>query len=111
MHLLQKWARAYRDGSYHAAVNTNNGAESLNKVLNKVQFPSKKEILDTIKNNFTAYRRFSTNKPTEVLIPELLTIKPIHIVQRLLCLITCVDDLAVQYYTAWSEKRRHSSIL
>ena len=25
----QKWARAYRDGSYHAMVNTNNGVESL----------------------------------------------------------------------------------
>ena len=28
----QRWARAFRD-DYHAAVNTNNGNEALNKVL------------------------------------------------------------------------------
>ena len=44
MHLSQKWARAYRDGSYHAAVNTNNGAESLNKVLKYSFLPRKKSL-------------------------------------------------------------------
>ena len=40
----QKWARAYRDVSYHAAVNTNNGAESLNKVLKYSFLPRKKSL-------------------------------------------------------------------
>ena len=31
--VLQRWARAFRDDEYHAAVNTNNGAQVLNKVL------------------------------------------------------------------------------
>lgn len=44
MYLSQKWARAYRDGSYHAAVNTNNGAESLNKVLKYSFLPRKKSL-------------------------------------------------------------------
>ena len=34
MYAIQLWARAYRDREYHAAVNTNNGTESQNKVLN-----------------------------------------------------------------------------
>lgn len=31
--IAQRWARAFRDDEYHAAVNTNNGVEALNKVL------------------------------------------------------------------------------
>ncbi len=31
--ITQRWARAYRDDEYHAAVNTNNGVEALNRVL------------------------------------------------------------------------------
>ena len=43
--IIQKWARAYRDGSYHAAVNTNNGAETLNKVLKYSFLPKKNSLL------------------------------------------------------------------
>ena len=31
--LKQRWARAYRDNEFHAAVDTNNGTEAQNKVL------------------------------------------------------------------------------
>ena len=38
------WARAFRDKDYHAAINTNNGTESLNKVLKYNYLPRKKNI-------------------------------------------------------------------
>ena len=31
--LLQRWARAYRDPTYHATVDTNNGVEAQTKLL------------------------------------------------------------------------------
>ena len=40
----QRWARAYRDNDYHAAINTNNGTEALNKVLKYSYLPRKKNI-------------------------------------------------------------------
>ena len=39
--LLQKWARAFRDREYHAAVDTNNGAEALNKSLKYSYLPKR----------------------------------------------------------------------
>ena len=41
---LQRWARAFRENDYHAAVNTNNGTEALNKVLKYNYLPRKKNI-------------------------------------------------------------------
>ena len=31
--MLERWAHAYRDSVYHAAVNTNNGTEAQNKLF------------------------------------------------------------------------------
>jgi len=45
MHLLQRWARAYRDNKYHAAVETNNGAEALNKLLKYQYLPRGKRMM------------------------------------------------------------------
>jgi hypothetical protein len=42
--LLQRWARAYRDDSYHAAVDTNNGVEAMNKTLKYNYLPKGKKI-------------------------------------------------------------------
>ena len=39
----QRWARAYRDGEYHAAVNTNNGVEAQNKLLKYRFLPRSKQ--------------------------------------------------------------------
>ena len=44
MYAIQLWARAYRDREYHAAVNTNNGTESQNKVLKYSYLPKKKTM-------------------------------------------------------------------
>ena len=42
--MFQKWARAYRDDTYHAAVNTNNGAEAMNKLLKYKFLPRQKNL-------------------------------------------------------------------
>ena len=42
--MLQMWARAYRDQTYHAAINTTNGVESQNKLLKYSYLPRRKNI-------------------------------------------------------------------
>ena len=41
---MQRWARAYRDDRYHAAVDTNNGVEAMNKTLKYNYLPKGKNI-------------------------------------------------------------------
>lgn len=41
--IIQRWARAFRDDEYHAAVNTNNGVEALNRVLKYSFLPRRKK--------------------------------------------------------------------
>ena len=41
---IQLWARAYRDQTYHAAINTTNGVESQNKLLKYSYLPRRKNI-------------------------------------------------------------------
>ena len=41
---MQRWARAYRDTTYHAAVDTNNGVEAQNKLLKYNYLPRRKQI-------------------------------------------------------------------
>ena len=40
----QRWARAYRDDCYHAAVDTNNGVEAMNRTLKYNYLPKGKNI-------------------------------------------------------------------
>jgi len=42
--VLQKWAHAFRDTSYYAAVDTNNGTEALNKMLKYTYLPKRKSL-------------------------------------------------------------------
>ena len=54
---MQRWARAYRDSIYHAAVETNNGTEALNRVLKYKYLPKQKHmtlshIISSITNEF-----------------------------------------------------------
>ena len=49
------WARAFRDKDYHAAINTNNGTESLNKVLKYNYLPRKKNITSDIWRTLKSY--------------------------------------------------------
>ena len=44
VYLLQKWARAFRDREYHAVVDTNNGAEALNKSLKYSYLPKRRSM-------------------------------------------------------------------
>ena len=41
---MQRWARAYRDTRYHAAVDTNNGTEAQNKLFKYSFLPRQKKI-------------------------------------------------------------------
>ena len=41
---LQRWARAYRDDQYHAAVETKNGTEAMNKLMKYRYLPRQKNI-------------------------------------------------------------------
>lgn len=40
---LQRWARAFQDNCYHAAVDTNNGTEAQNKLFKYTFLPRKKQ--------------------------------------------------------------------
>jgi hypothetical protein len=42
--IMQLWARAFRDQTYHAAINTTNGVESQNKLLKYNYLPRKKNL-------------------------------------------------------------------
>ena len=42
--MFQRWARAYRDDKFHAAVDTNNGVEAMNKTLKYNYLPRGKNI-------------------------------------------------------------------
>ena len=41
---VQKWAHTFRDQVFHASINTNNGAEALNKVLKYSYLPRKRTM-------------------------------------------------------------------
>ncbi len=41
---MQRWARAFRDSTYHAAVETNNGTEALNRALKYAYLPRKTSL-------------------------------------------------------------------
>ena len=43
--LLQRWAQTYRDNNYHASVETNNGAEALNRLL-KYQYLQRQKSMN-----------------------------------------------------------------
>jgi len=54
---LQRWARAYQDTVYHAAVETNNGTEALNRLFKYKYLPKQKHmtlshIISNITNQF-----------------------------------------------------------
>ena len=43
-YLMQLWARAFHDQTYHAAINTTNGVESQNMLLKYSYLPRKKNL-------------------------------------------------------------------
>ena len=43
---FQRWARAFRDNSFHECINTNNGTESLNKALKYSYMPRSKRSMN-----------------------------------------------------------------
>lgn len=42
--IIQRWARAYRDVTFHNLIDTNNGTESLNKALKYTYLPKQKKL-------------------------------------------------------------------
>ncbi len=89
------WARAYRDQAYHAAINTTNGVESLNKVLKYSYLPRKRNInlsrLVTIlyedfipeshnKYMFLNYHASSTYRSYNNFVPEYLNGRPRQVI-------------------------------
>lgn len=49
---VQRWARAYRDENYHAAIDTNNGTEAQNKLF-KYSFLPRKKYTATLSNTIS----------------------------------------------------------
>ena len=43
-YVLQRWSRAYRDDTYHAAIDTNNGTEAQNKLLKYSYMPKQRSM-------------------------------------------------------------------
>ena len=91
MYAIQLWARAYRDREYHAAVNTNNGTESQNKVLKYSYLPKKKtmtlsNITTMLKNIYQMhiesiyFKTFNNLLTTDlIMIISLLFFKAVHV--------------------------------
>ena len=46
---MQKWARAFRDASFHDCINTNNGTEALNKALKHTYLPRSQRSINLSK--------------------------------------------------------------
>ena len=77
--LLELWARAYRDREVHSAVITNNGTESLNKVLKYNYLPRNKN--DAVIHYYSSYGSVFTREPPEILISKLQTKWPVLLLQ------------------------------
>lgn len=74
----QRWARAFRD-DYHAAVNTNNGTEALNKVLKYNYLPREKNI--TLSAMCTIMIESFLPDAHQKYLLKLYAIKPVQILQ------------------------------
>ncbi len=100
--LFQRWARAFRDTQYHAAVNTNNAVEAQNKLLKYTYMPRKKNItlsellsivIDTYlpgsyqKYLFKNYQMSETYRSYNQFVPSFLRGRPrnviVHCLQRM----------------------------
>ena len=101
----QKWARAYRDCVYHAAVNTNNGAETLNKLLKYSFLPRKKSL--TLSTTVSLLIEEFLPVSYEKYLFQITNSQASTDHTKALSQIICVDDLAIQSYIAWNEKQKH----
>lgn len=89
---MQRWARAYRDQTFHECINTNNGTEALNKALKYTYLPRAKRatnlsgivitLIDTFlpalrqKYLFTNFEQSSANRKYKDSIPSYLHDRP-----------------------------------
>lgn len=92
MHTTQRWARAYRDQTFHECINTNNGTEALNKALKYTYLPRAKRatnlsgivttLVDTFlpalrqKYLFSNFEQSSANRKYKDSIPTYLHNRP-----------------------------------
>ena len=92
---MQLWARAFRDQTYHAAINTTNGVESQNKLLQYNYLPRKKnltlsQLVILLYNEFLPeshhkhlylnYRMSSAHREYSDFIPEYLRGRPRQVI-------------------------------
>ena len=93
--LSQKWARAFRDQEYHAAVDTNNGVEALNKALKYSYLPKRKsttlsavatllveDFLPECRKSylFNNYKQSSAYRSYKDFVPEYLWDRPRNVI-------------------------------
>ena len=92
LYTVQRWARAYRDQTFHEFINNNNGTEALNKVLKYTYLPRGKRstnlsgivttLLDIFlpalrqKYLFSNFEQTSTNRKYKDYIPTYLYDRP-----------------------------------
>lgn len=90
--VTQRWARAYRDQTFHECINTNNGTESLNKALKYTYLPRAKRstslsgivttLVDTFlpalrqKYLFSNFEQSSANRKYKGSVPTYLHNRP-----------------------------------
>ena len=89
------WARAYRDQTYHAAINRTNGVESQNKLLKYSYLPRRKSItlsqLATVlyeefvpethhKYLYLNYQMSDTYRTYNAIVPDYLRERPRHVI-------------------------------
>ena len=92
---MQRWARAYRDTTFHNCVDTNNGTESLNKALKYTYLPRRKQlnlsgvvttIIETFlpalrqKYLFANFEQSSCNRTYKNNIPDYLHNRPRNVI-------------------------------
>lgn len=97
---IQRWARAYRDQTFHECINTNNGTESLNKALKYTYLPRAKRstnlsgivstLIDTFlpalrqKYLFSNFEQSSANRKYKENVPAYLHDRPKAVIQHCL---------------------------
>ena len=96
---LQRWARAYRDGNYHAYVNTNNGVEAQNRLLKYSYLPKRKHLSLSAVTRLISFYLICTGN-------TFLPTSGCHTTiahTKILCPSSCMVDHTQLFSTAWSE--------
>ena len=98
LYWLQRWARVYRDDQYHAAVETNNGTEAMNKLMKYRYLPRRKNItLSTVTS--TTVEGICSCPPLQVCFQEFQADVPIQDIQPFSCTNIPTGTTKIHYTT------------